>query len=413
MTEKTTGEAPTPAPTTNDASGASGTVTTVDPGNAKPGAPESSDVVAEKPRKQRRPKRPRTVEESQLSASRTPNLDAAMLGAQREIKRVAKDAQHAFGFDYTRGDTIVEVSREALHAHDCILLRSKQRFATMLDEEGGDLVLVCTFKIRHVPSGEELRERVPWPVVRAAKQGLDKSVAAALTGSFAYWLIGILSIPRSERGAKGADMDAREDHPTEPRITKQRWLSRATHWKKVANAISKIDEPAEARLEKLRQMEVDAANDPFSNGKDATWPPNILAKLRRYVAGYRDFVKKPVDSQPETEQPEGRPADEEKPPPPSEPERPADEPAQTGEPAPPSESGGPQGEPAPDSGPPSEPSRSRMGELSEADKLCAQYSKDKLLEMAAAIGAETPPQWAKIDIADAIVAARHATPGGK
>lgn len=258
-------------------------------------AAETAPAPSKKRKRNGEPAPPR-VEPGSLSE--TPELDTAILNAQRAIQRVAKDGKNTtHGFAYALGDDIVEAARNALHAQDCKPARLGWEFRRV--DGVSELMVEVGFEILHVPTGQARRESVLWPIITAHKQGLDKATAAALTGCWSYWLVGELAIPRKNEDQRGADMDGRNDNPpptprpARPEPTKEQWLAAAARWKKKGEAMAANGQTGPAAAEALDALLAVATDNPFDRKDglaDVKWPPHIIAKLRRYFAGFKRTV---------------------------------------------------------------------------------------------------------------------------
>lgn len=235
-------------------------------------------------------------------------LNAAIFRAQSKVRALGADATHEFGFTYTRGDTIVDHARKALHDEGCLVRRKKWT----VDFSANTLApqVHVDFEILHVESGQRLRETVPWFfVVRGG--AADKAVAAALIGCFGYWLLGQLAIPRSKDEAAGVDMDERVNekekqereqkaqqahHEQQARDTQAHWLASAARWKSDAFNVSKDTKMAPTeRINALHVLQRQALLNPLGPTNDARFPDKIAAKLSAYFDRFRAAVQAEAD----------------------------------------------------------------------------------------------------------------------
>ena len=138
---------------------------------------------------------------------RTEDLDQlapALLEAQRKAQVVTKGARNRHqGYDYASAEAIIGEARAALNAACLVVLTLGWR---ALD----DRVLV-TYVIMH-SSGQHLRCECSTPVLPGKGRPEDKAEFASITANLAYFLRGLLLLPRLDENA----IDQRDDRPAPP-----------------------------------------------------------------------------------------------------------------------------------------------------------------------------------------------------
>ena len=142
----------------------------------------------------------------------------SLVGAQREIKGVGKDAKNAFqNYDYVSAEAIVMASRLALNAHGLTL----DREYTIIDPQAVEPlcpILHSTFVLRHGETGSELVRTTLWYILEGKGRPIDKALAGALTSSLAYFLRDLLLIPKKE---EAESLDRRDDRDAPSRNQSQ------------------------------------------------------------------------------------------------------------------------------------------------------------------------------------------------
>jgi hypothetical protein len=136
----------------------------------------------------------------------------ALLAAQKSIPPLPLDGYNAFHrYHYTRSETIIEAGRKALIDNGLIFI-PPQAFLEGWERDGPDrLEWVVTYVVRHVASGEDMPFPRRWPVCVEKGSTLTKATGTADTECLAYFLRGLLLIPR--KNPPDEEPNARDDQP--------------------------------------------------------------------------------------------------------------------------------------------------------------------------------------------------------
>lgn len=153
-------------------------------------------------------------------------IQTALLRICRQVQGIAKDgtAPDTMGaYRYTSVENMIETVRPLLLQED---IWPRQSWALLpLPEVSGVQApegapapprarwLEVVLTLEHVPTGETLTERLPWPMVVQKGKPEDKAIATALSSSLTYWLRGLLMLPRG-----GDEMDGRSDAGYDPEV---------------------------------------------------------------------------------------------------------------------------------------------------------------------------------------------------
>lgn len=147
-------------------------------------------------------------------------IAGALVRAQRAVRGLEKDGENKFhGYRYASAEAVTAEARQALNGADLAVLRTGWRldptWAFEADQQTAKGVrrirspgrVFARFDLVH-SSGARRRYESSVPVMPEAGKSDDKAELAALTGLTAYFLLGLLQIPRD--GGAG-DIDGRED----------------------------------------------------------------------------------------------------------------------------------------------------------------------------------------------------------
>lgn len=137
-------------------------------------------------------------------------IEKGLLEAQRQSSGVRKDSFNDYSkYAYASSDDVIAEARRALNVGgltarcDAYDFRVDDRAQPWVELR---IVLACP------EAGESQDHFFPWPVILGEKQKpLDKAIATALTTAFAYWLRGLLALPRQDD-----DMNQRPDAGQSP-----------------------------------------------------------------------------------------------------------------------------------------------------------------------------------------------------
>ncbi len=152
-------------------------------------------------------------------------IAGALVRAQRAVRGLEKDGENKFhGYRYASAEAVTAEARQALNGADLAVMRTGWRldpaWAFECDQQTAKGVrrirspgrVYARFDLVH-SSGARRRYESSVPVMPEAGKSDDKAELAALTGLTAYFLLGLLQIPRD--GGAG-DIDGREDRDSEP-----------------------------------------------------------------------------------------------------------------------------------------------------------------------------------------------------
>lgn len=146
-------------------------------------------------------------------------LLTAFAAAQHEARTVMKSARNEErDFSYATAESIIIEAKAILSKHGLAVLPIGTSLRKSDIVEVGGVELVSSFVLVHPDSGQErdLGERV-WPVVVHHDQTLSDAHASADTSLLAYFLRGLLQMPRVEEGRDldAARIDRKAPPPTE------------------------------------------------------------------------------------------------------------------------------------------------------------------------------------------------------
>lgn len=144
-----------------------------------------------------------TTKTKDQQAETAETIHHALLGAQRAIESVGKDATNSFHkYRYTSSEQMIGACRQALHSAGLTLHRGGW-------ELGADgQTVTSVFILAHSRSGATLHFTIPWIVIAEKGRPLDKALAGALTTSLGYFLRDLLLLPRED---EEVSMDRRDD----------------------------------------------------------------------------------------------------------------------------------------------------------------------------------------------------------
>lgn len=146
-------------------------------------------------------------------------LMRAILTAQKAVATVAKDSRNEHhGYRYASAEDVLQAAREALDGNGVTVIQSGWRLTPGVEstEDGKTSCspqLVADYIISHADSGESLELTTVVPVIVSRGRPLDKALFGALTESLAYFLRGLLLIPR---GGEDDTPSARNDADYDP-----------------------------------------------------------------------------------------------------------------------------------------------------------------------------------------------------
>lgn len=186
-----------------------------------PAAPPEAAPVATAPAPAPKPRSDIDAATRSMPAS----IAAALIHAQGEIRRVAKEGNNTFAhYRYATADDVIDEARLCLHAGGLGLLHTWTFAADASGPDGaavreraqgkgptlsgtiGRVTLKC--RLFHL-TGASIVVETSLPVVIEAGKAADKSELAAVTACLAYTLRGLLLIPRGDE--KGTGVDDRDE----------------------------------------------------------------------------------------------------------------------------------------------------------------------------------------------------------
>lgn len=148
----------------------------------------------------------------------TTELYKALVEAQKAARAVAKDSKNQFHrYDYASSESVIAEAREALNGAGLAFMPLGWRFeASPLESSAEDKARLAgrihvTYMLVHT-SGESKEFECSTPVVLEKGRPWDKAESAALTLDLAYFLRGLLLLPRGEEHT----VDQRDDRAFTP-----------------------------------------------------------------------------------------------------------------------------------------------------------------------------------------------------
>lgn len=145
-------------------------------------------------------------------------LDLALLGAQRDVVSIAKDAKNEFhNYRYVSSESMVAECRVALHNHGLVLSSFGTSTISAIDhtainkeshlEVVTSVIVMRSFILSHPASGQSRTYNFPFAAVPEKGRPIDKAIAGAMTSSLNYFLRDLLLVPRGDEN----EMDRRVD----------------------------------------------------------------------------------------------------------------------------------------------------------------------------------------------------------
>lgn len=155
-------------------------------------------------------------------------MTSKLIAAQAAIKPVEKDGKNDFQkYRYASSEAVIEEARKALNGAGLALITTGWRYMSAAPEEceyarllseGGKMFTAHAGRVfvGYALIGDDMPMvfECETPVIPERGRPLDKSMAAALTYNLAYFLRGLLLIPR---GDDDAEVDKRADRGAQPR----------------------------------------------------------------------------------------------------------------------------------------------------------------------------------------------------
>lgn len=143
------------------------------------------------------------------------SLLRSLFKAQKAIEPIVKDAENSHSrYRYVSAELIITESRAALLGAGLVARRAS--WSIEKDTFSGYAMVMMRFILTDVDTGEKIENDVCFPARERNGMPLDKAIAAALTGGFAYWLRDLLLIPRVDE-----EMDRRNDADFNPQQEQQ------------------------------------------------------------------------------------------------------------------------------------------------------------------------------------------------
>ncbi len=148
-------------------------------------------------------------------------LFAALVKAQAGAKALETDSANSFhGYKYVSAEAIITEARSALNANGLAVVCFGWRYdndslvSRLAAPDDGDVVfpVSAAFMLIHSSGGTQTYE-VNYPCVPERGRPPDKAVATALTHATAYFLRGLLCLPRLQ---SSDDVDQRDDTKYQP-----------------------------------------------------------------------------------------------------------------------------------------------------------------------------------------------------
>ena len=146
-----------------------------------------------------------------------PELAAALVAAQQEIKHVGKTGRNKFyGYDYSTAEDMIAAGRSALNSAGLALDSSAWSFVAAGPDAPPPVEklpspigrVIVSHMVIHASGAFMVRE-ASTPVIPEKGRPADKAEFAALTANLSYFLRNLLQIPRGDD--PGAGLDERDD----------------------------------------------------------------------------------------------------------------------------------------------------------------------------------------------------------
>lgn len=187
-----------------------------------------------------------------LKPDQTPELDAALLAAQREAKGVQKTSENTFHhYKYAASDDVVIECREILHRYAITVSPLTQLITGDFSNEHPYGMLHVEYEVKHAISGQASIRKSETPVVPEKGRPPDKAAAGAKTLDLSYFLRGLLLLPRVD---EFANVDGRDDTGWVPQKEKKEIDKERRDWAKKPVT----EEAKKARFAKLLKQLNDA-----------------------------------------------------------------------------------------------------------------------------------------------------------
>lgn len=164
------------------------------------------------------------TENTENEVNKQAKLAQKIAQAQKNIREVEKKARNEFHkYNYASADAIIQEARKALQDTGVVVIQNNWHYK----EQGGDVekmyVLEVKFAVIDTETGYTEDFYVPVPFAPTpGRQGLDKAMFAALTESIAYFLRGLLLIPRIGEGE--IPIPVRDDRNISPCDRFREWM---------------------------------------------------------------------------------------------------------------------------------------------------------------------------------------------
>jgi len=153
------------------------------------------------------------------------NLMTALIAAQAKVEAVKKDSRNEFHkYDYASAESVLTGARQALDACGLAVFQAGWEFTelgreTIRPANGGETIEVpllgvaIAYEVHHAESGESGDYRTVVPVREEKGRPMDKALFGALTEGLAYFLRGLLLIPRADAETPSARDDSNFTQP--------------------------------------------------------------------------------------------------------------------------------------------------------------------------------------------------------
>lgn len=212
-----------------------------------------------------------------------PEFYQGLLKAQMAIKAVSQDAQTTGGaiYHYASTENVMREGRKALHAGKLVFIRG--RVKTYAPREGANAFMVVTyFRIAHT-SGQWVEFSLGIPAFPNRGMGPDKATGSAVTYATRYAMIGILCLPRVE---KGADPEEHNDQA----------MAQKSGPPRMARQAPPPQAPAQQQWNQSEQQAQQQPRQPFRRSSTSWDPEDSKKMIQRFWSLIGDLGDQPPAS---------------------------------------------------------------------------------------------------------------------
>lgn len=191
---------------------------------------------------------------AEITSKPKSQLMAALIEAQSKVEAVAKDSRNDFHkYDYASAESVLTGARKALDECGLAVFQAGWKFTEIGREiirpaDGKETIDVpslgaeITYELHHAESGESGVYQTVVPIREEKGRPLDKALFGALTEGLAYFLRGLLLIPRADAETPSARNDTAYQPPdkTESKTSKPAKPAPVSPARAFAEAVEKL-----------------------------------------------------------------------------------------------------------------------------------------------------------------------------